>query len=149
LEADVSRLWRFNVLGYVLSAPNTLIGLLLVLVFYRPQHWRWSDGCIEVICGKHDDGTTRIWGKPGGQTWGCMIALADWYQASRPDLRVHERVHVVQGQLLGPLFLLAYGLEFVVRWAAGGCGDWRPAYRALIWERWARAVGDRATGWGA
>jgi hypothetical protein len=139
----VSPLWRWYALGYVLSLPHTIVGLLLTLIVYRPQAWRWSDGCIEAI------GSTRIWGRPGAQAHGALIVYADWYQAQRPDLRVHERVHVVQGFLLGPLFPILYGLEFVVRWIAGGCGDWKPAYYALSWERWAYAVGDRAVGWGA
>jgi len=136
-------LWRFNVLGHLLNLPMTIIGLLLFSLVYRATSWRWSDGCIECIGGD------RIWGKPGAQTLGGAICYADERNRSRPDLRVHERVHVVQGMCGSVLFSLAYGLTFLWFYAWGGFGDWRPAYYKIPFEVQAYRIGDKAKGWGA
>lgn len=53
------------------------------------------------------------------------------------ELVLHERRHVAQQALLGPLFLLAYGLAFLVLWPISG--GWYAAYRAIPFERDARA----------
>ena len=50
-------------------------------------------------------------------------------------LRQHERVHVAQYELWGPLFLLAYPLESLFQWARG-----RRAYLDNRFEIAARAV---------
>ena len=142
--------WRYFATGYVLALPHTLIGLLLCLV-YRAHSWRWSDGCIECIAGD------RIWGKPGAQTHGWLIVYRDDAARERADLRVHERCHVVQGMLGGPLYMLAYGLHFGVRFLIGSRHEaypvhwprWKHAYRGIWFEEQAYARQHRADGWGA
>jgi len=139
----VSPLWRFNVIGHLLNLPMTIIGLLLFALIYRAHSWRWPDGCIECIGGD------RIWGKPGAQTLGGVICYADETQRKRPDLRVHERVHVVQGMCFSVLYSLTYGLCFLWFYAWSYSAGWKAAYYRIPWERQAYRIGDQAKGWGA
>lgn len=149
-----ARWWHW--LAFPLVVPNIVVSLLLALV-YRPTHWRFSDGCLELVAGRRKDGSTRIWGRPGAQ---CLLCPVIWYaseKASNDDaLRVHERVHVVQGFLLGGvLAALAYGLHFFWNWAMGGFVAWKTAYYFIWAERWAYHVQDqyekgaRPWAWGA
>ena len=61
-----------------------------------------------------------------------VIAFSAQHQA---ELRQHERVHVAQYELWGPLFLLAYPLESLFQWVRG-----RRAYLDNRFEIAARAV---------
>ena len=141
---------KYYIPGYILSLPHTLFGLLLML-WYRPTKVRWNNGTIECISehiipqgidrtgdGDVDDPEDF---RTGAQTHGIIIFYADEYQRLRPDLVAHERTHVWQGMLFGPLYPLTYGVFFlgllvimrnIVR-----------AYRAIPWEQWARKVGER------
>lgn len=125
-----------------MNLPMTIVGLLLFALVYRATSWRWSRGCIECVGGD------RIWGKPGAQTLGGAICYADETQRARVDLRVHERVHVVQGMIGGPLFSLTYGLTFLWFFAWAPSKGWRAAYRRVPFEVQAYRIGDRAKGWG-
>lgn len=131
----MSTRWRWFLPGYLWSLPHTLVGLLLCLV-YRATDWRWSSGCIECLGGD------RIFGKPGAQTHGCLIIYRDERARSDGGLRVHERVHVVQGFVGGPFFILAYVGHFAWLYAAQGFGDWRPAYRKIWAEKTAYHIQD-------
>jgi len=137
------------------TLPNVVVSLLLA-VFYRPTSARWSEGCLELVAGRKKNGTTRIWGRPGGQSLGCQVI---WYaserQRARRDLCVHERVHTVHGfWLLGVPFGIAYGAHFLWEWARQGFGPWKPAYYRIWSERIAYRVqdefqaGQRPDAWG-
>jgi len=139
----VSPRWAYFVPGYLWSALNTLIGVLLCVLVYRATDWRWSRGCIECIGGD------RIFGKPGAQTWGAIVIYKDEYQRSRVDLRVHERVHVVQAFIGGPLFMIAYGLTFLWFYLNDPKMGWKVAYYQIPFEVQAYRIGDKAKGWGA
>jgi hypothetical protein len=148
----MDRRWRWFLPGYLWALPATLIGLALALPngARRP---RWSDGCLELEA-------RRMIGRPLAQTWGWLI----FYTVSIDDapaigfrdnyrLRAHERAHVVQGFVGGPLFLIAYAACFVWLYLARlddelEWRDWRPAYRAIPFERWARAAEKRPDAWG-
>lgn len=134
--------WRYFLPGYLMNLPMTAFGILLCIFAYNARHWRWSRGCIECIGGD------RIIGKPGAQTWGFLIVYKDEYQRSRVDLRVHERVHVVQGMIGGPIYALTYGLSFLWFWVASGFGPWKAAYHKIPYEIQAYRIGDLAKGWG-
>jgi len=146
--------------GYVWAAFNTLIGLLLAVVFYRACTFRWSDGCLEAVGGtfrRAGKTVSRIWGRPYAQTWGWLIIYDSLgHRAVRP-LRVHERVHVIQSMVAGPLFTPLYSLHFLVEWAREGFAfaHWRDAYRRIWAERMAYRIEDeyrrglRPTVWGA
>ena len=124
----MSRAWRWWLPGYLMNMPMTLVGLLLCALVYRAHSWRWSEGCIECIGGD------RIWGRPGAQTLGIVIVYADDHQRRRKDLRVHERVHVVQGAVGGILFALAYGVSFLWFWVGSGFAHWHDAYMRIPFE---------------
>lgn len=96
-----------QILGYLWSTLNTLIGLLLALL-YRPVSWRWSAGCLEAVAGSSADGKTRIIGRPWAQTFGWLIFYDSAEHRGYAPIRVHERVHVKHGMILGPMFLVAY-----------------------------------------
>jgi hypothetical protein len=133
---------------YLWALPHTLLGLLLCL-YYRPHSWRWNQGCLECI-----PRTTLIGGKRvGAQTWGWLIFYRDEEMMARDPLRVHERVHVVQALIGGPLFPIAYGLHFLWLWALWG-NEWEISYRRV----WAEVIayqieaeferGERPGAWG-
>lgn len=141
--------WPLLLAGAVWTAPNTLIGLLLGLAGMpagaRP-HWSRRD-CALVFHG-------WPWGPGGALTLGMVILhtgqsldeICSTYehQAGRcqhPPIRLgdHERAHVFQYLLLGPLFLPAYLL-------CGGISVRNPFERAADryalhghgWWPWAR-----------
>ena len=137
------------------TLPNVLISLLLA-AFYRPTSARWHDGCLELVAGTYDDGSTRIWGSPGAQCLGCQVV---WFRSERHRdkgwLAVHERVHAIHGLWgLGVVFAVAYLGHFLYEWARDGFGQWRPAYRRIWSERIAYRidheymVGLRPEAWG-
>jgi hypothetical protein len=147
-------------LGYVWSALNTLIGLMLAVVVYRAHDFRWNEGCLEAIGGTFQrDGKTitRIWGRPGAQTHGWFTIYASVEHRAKRPLRVHERVHVTQAFVLGPLFLVAYPGHFIIEWARKGFrpSRWRDAYLRIWAERIAYRIQDeyrrglRPNAWGA
>jgi len=124
------------ILGYIWSLPHTVVGLILSL-FYRPTNWRWNEGCIEAI------GEDRIWFKPGAQTHGWLILYRDESARNNKRLRVHERTHVKQGFLLGPLYVIAYVIHFLYRYTRTGFKDWYTAYEGIYFEKKAREAEQR------
>lgn len=176
----MNKAWRWFLPGHLMALPMLLVGLALSLV-YRCHSYRINCGCLEAIGGTFErDGqtVTRIWGRPGAQTFGGFIIYADEHQRSRVDLRVHERVHIVQcfvfalgglavvlvafallgwpawlGLALGGpvgsvMFAVSYGACFAWFYAAQGFRDWRTAYRRNPFEVQAYRIGDAANGWG-
>jgi hypothetical protein len=123
----MSPYWKYCFPGYLWSLPHTLVGLVLALV-YRAHDFRWSSGCLECTAGTLPDGRTRIWGRPGAQTHGWLIIYASEKNRTHQTLRAHERVHVVQGFIGGPLFALAYVAFFLWFFAGQGFKDWHLAY---------------------
>jgi len=127
-----------------MALPATLIGLLFAII-YRPKKWQWSDGCLEAI--------TRPFGGFQAQTHGWIIYYRDDSYRRNESMRVHERVHVLQGFVGGPLFLLAYGLHFI--WLFAKKRSFQRAYRAVWAEKkaydiqWEFSVGLRPYAWGS
>ncbi len=127
-------------LGFLWSLPNTLIGLILAKVFYGGRNWEWFEGTLLVT-------VERAIGNPGAQTWGVVICCVgprnrQVVDSLRP-LWDHEYRHVLQGLVFGPLFLLAYGFEWLFRFVfmPGQPKDaprWFRAYWNLSWEKDAR-----------
>lgn len=110
-------------LAWMWSLPVTLIGLAFCLVC-RPQAAWWHDGCLEMRVAWLPMRAT-------GETWGRLIL----YRTDTPDaIRAHERVHVAQASILGPLFILAYPGASLVAMLGGGNFYWDNAF-----ERQARA----------
>lgn len=137
--------WKWFLPGYILALPHTLIGLLIALVFYRPRQWRLADGAIECVAGRMKDGRTRIWGRPGAQTHGFLVVYASSAARRYLPLRRHERVHVVQAFVGGPLYAILYGCTFVANFLKSQ--DWHSAYEAIPFEVSARKY-EQKEGWG-
>ena len=133
----MSERWRYFWPGYLWALPNVLVALALMATWHRPQSMAWRDGCLEIIVKGHILGGPQIL----AQTLGWIIFIRDEEAARRSDLQVHERVHVVQYLLLGPLFLPLYGLEYAwLRWGRGLSDV--DAYLQLWSERQAYRVQD-------
>lgn len=126
----MSKFWKYFFPGYLLALPHTLIGVIICELFYGAKNWRWSDGCLECEAKKY-----MIWGTPSAQTHGFLIVYADKGERASIKLRAHERVHVVQAFLLGPVFPILYGLFFVLGFAGAMSFDWHKAYMWIPFER--------------
>ena len=105
-----------RLLGYVWALLNTLIGALLV-IYYGARVVSWSEGALEVVIKR-----PSLIGGPwvGAQTFGWLIFYRDEKAQSDRSLRVHERVHVRDALILGPLFLVAYAACFLYQWVRRG-----------------------------
>lgn len=166
--------WRFVLYlgGYLMLIPTTLVGLALAVTVYHAHSFRFHEGVLLCVAGELEDGTTRIWGKPGAQTLGWLTIGASEEELARADLRAHEFTHVADalaaaliglvlypvahvllgGELVtsaipapfagGLAFDLLYGLFFLVPFALQGFTDWHTAYHKNPFEKHAYAVGD-------
>jgi len=96
-----------RLLGYVWSAPYAVLGLLGGLAFWalgwaRP---RWQVGALIVDASGSPAGRWF-----NGRHWGAFTlgwTIFTWEAPSFP-LLVHERRHVWQALVLGPLFPVVY-----------------------------------------
>jgi hypothetical protein len=124
---------------YLWALPNTAIGLVLLCTLYFPERILWVDGALEVVPLRR-----RLIGGPwvGGQTFGWVIFYRDIWAQMDVELARHERVHVRDGLIGGPFFLVAYVALFAWEWGKRGFrpSRWQEAYRANWFER--RAYGD-------
>jgi hypothetical protein len=117
-------------IGWVLHA---LVALGFVAI-YRPTNWKRSGLLWECTA------TRPIWFRPSAQTHGPIVFYAGDDKRT-PRLLAHERAHVLQSWLFGMYYPLTYLAWFAVAWIVllpfKGT-DWRPAYRTIPWESWAR-----------
>lgn len=141
--------------GWYLLYPwallNTLIGLVLSF-FYGAHSFSWRQGVLTAIAPRE-----KVIGHPGAQTWGWFVIYTDPRYRDEPwgaELRVHEYRHVKQGCIGGPLFLLAYGVNFLWNYLTTSENEkpgWRDDYESVVFEEDAREAGDyiSAGEWGA
>lgn len=130
---------------------HTLIGLLFFAPVYGVDSWWWSGLTVEIVPKR------KIWGvRSGAQTHG----IVKFYSPERVNddpLRAHENVHVWQGLLFGFVYMLTYGLFFLINMGLCSIFDWymftnqgkkrplwRRAYLAIPWEIHARWVEERS-----
>lgn len=110
--------WSLAALGAVWALPNSLLGLLVggvALPFGARAHWSRRD-CAVVFHG-------FPWGPGGAITFGntilhtgasldtaCRPYVLPPHGHDHPPIRIgdHERAHVFQYMVLGPLFLPVY-----------------------------------------
>jgi hypothetical protein len=99
-------------LGLLWALPGTLLGLLLSLVL-RPCGARWDQGVLWVR-------VRGFWPR-----WVAAMTLG-WVVLHTvtltPRLVLHERRHVTQWMVLGPLFLPAYLAACAWAWVRTGQG---------------------------
>lgn len=102
--------------SYFWALPLVLIGLLLALI-YVPLEARVRKGIVEIRVRRIVFGYATT----TGQTWGWLVLYKIPSFADLPErLAVHEGAHVLQGRILGPLFILAYPIASLVAWVRGG-----------------------------
>lgn len=129
--------------------PQSLAGAALFLLHRRDRHFAYYGAVV-----------TR-WRRSSSVALGLFVFVADAPRPGRlrgsctPEalfdrLLVHEYGHTLQSLLLGPLFLPVIGLPSAVwgSWSAlrqrrRQCGV---PYCAFFTEKWANALGERATG---
>lgn len=129
---------RWQMIGYLWALPNTLIGVLLA-VLYWPRWIRVTRAggvwAVEATARRRLLGGRWV----AAQTHGWLIYYRDPSARSRPENVAHERAHVRQALRWGPVFWLLYvghwaWLRGVRRLSAG------EAYRAI----WAEVDARRA-----
>ena len=143
-SARPGRRWLLA-LGMAWTVPNTIAGLALGLAGLPwGAHWHWRSSELAIVFHRWP------WGPGGALTLGNVIlhtgdsldspCLTYAHRAglrSEPSVRLadHERAHVLQYMLLGPLFLPVYLLcggigarnrfeRAADRYAASGRGWW-------------------------
>jgi hypothetical protein len=125
---------------YLWVLPTTLPGLLAAVAgLLTGGRARWVHGVIEVHGGVVSVLLRRAVPLKGGaraMALGHVVLGLD--QHTLDATRLHERVHVRQAELWGPLFIPAYLIASVVVWLRGG-----NAYLDNPFERQAYAL-DRA-----
>ena len=135
----MSQNWKWYLPGYIVAAPFTLAGLLLALFFYWPETIRLHDGCIEMTMRPSRNLIGGKW--VGGQTFGNVIFYRSKERMNDAAMRVHERCHVAQTMLLGPLMLVIYVGHFLYRLVRYRKG-WLFAYRDIIFETLAYQIAE-------
>ena len=97
------------IIRYAWAAPTSLLGCLVVALGLRRAHVRVFDGVLEA------HGPALAWllshlpfisGGAAALTLGHVVIAQDI--ASLESTRAHERVHVRQCEVWGPLFVPAY-----------------------------------------
>jgi len=103
-----SRPRMLTALGFVWTLPNTLIGLVLGLFTFQVPHVRRGILCFD----RHIRGWSRLVRRFGysAQTFGFVMIGAGPIEGRLFD---HERAHVRQYCMWGPLFLPVYLLLFL------------------------------------
>jgi len=116
---------------YLWALPNTVLGLLVVAVaILGGDRARRVSGVLEAH-GRTLDSLLRrfpIRGGASAMTLGHVVLGRD--QVCLDRTRGHERVHVRQYELWGPLFLPAYCLSSLIAALRG-----RDFYRDNVFER--------------
>ncbi len=126
-------------LGYLWASPVTAAGVLQAWLGGARLHSVQSDGVLFFVARPRGwaDRFFRRFGV-SAYTWGATVTFADERLVEQERLICHERVHVRQTFVLGPLMPLAYGAASAWAWARG---------KKPYWDNWfeahARASEDR------
>ncbi len=121
-------------------SPNSLLGIALLLPDALGRgRVRLVDGVLEAHGPFLRFLLRRAWpiGGASAMTLGHVVIARD--QAALDATRIHERVHVAQYELWGPLFIPAYLVASVLALARGG-----DVYRDNAFEAEAFAVESRS-----
>jgi len=127
-----------RVLRYLWAGPTTVVGLFVAFALLRRGHAALIDGVIEAHSPLLDRALARLTPLAGGAaavTLGHVVIGRD--ARALETTRAHERVHVRQYELWGPLFVPAYFAAGLWAFAQG-----RHPYYDNRFEREARAIAD-------
>jgi hypothetical protein len=127
------------VLGFLWALPCSAVGAVLALVVMALGGSARRAGHTLEVALAVDHAAVPRWARGLGYsaiTFGHVI-VGQSHEALA-ELRIHERVHVRQYEVLGPLFFVAYPLSSLLAWLPGRC-----PYRGNWFERQAvRVVAD-------
>lgn len=118
------------ILNWIWQLPQNLLGLAYKTLI--------SSG---LICRVNDaDTTTEIWLKPsnGGVTLGKYVFICQDYKDLEATIK-HEKGHVKQSKILGPLYLLVIGIPSIIH-AAWWYFNSETDYYRFYTERWANKL---------
>jgi hypothetical protein len=109
-----------RVLRYVWAGPTTLVGLLVAIALMRRGRLAVVDGVIEAhspLLGRTLARLTPLAGGAAAITLGHVVIGRN---AKALDItRAHERMHVRQYEMWGPLFVPAYLIAGLYAFARG------------------------------
>jgi hypothetical protein len=94
---------------YLWAGPTTLIGLIVALLLLRRGHAALVDGVIEFhgpLVGQALRAATPLAGGAAAITLGHLVIGQNAHALE--VTRAHERVHVRQYEIWGPIFVPAY-----------------------------------------
>ena len=100
---------EWSVVRYIWAAPTTALGLFVVLAGFWRAEARIVDGVLEAhgpVLARLLSHLTLVRGGVTAVTFGHVVIARD--RRSHEWTRAHERVHVRQCEVWGPLFLPAY-----------------------------------------
>jgi len=132
-----------SIARYVRTAPTTAIGVIALCAGLRRVQIRVVDGVLEA------HGPALAWMLrnltlvPGGaaaMTLGHVVIARD--AASLESTRTHERVHVRQCEVWGPLFVPAYLVASLLAVARGGHVYRDNPFEVEAYDRDRRSVGS-------
>ena len=122
------------------AAPCSVLGLVLCFVALPfGARMRWNDGALECCLACDSTAAQRL---ARCQPFAAITLGHVVFAVREQDLRhwhAHERVHVRQFEMLGPLMLLAYPAASAWAWLRG-----QDAYRGNLFERQAYRVECKA-----
>lgn len=114
--------------------PQTLVGLLLFLIFIRSPH-SFCHGAVHTK-----------WKRWDGISLGMFI-FTPAHEEIQKSMRPHEYGHTIQSLLLGPLYLLIIGLPSLVWASSKALQNYRKEnnlpYSSFFVEHWADLLGAR------
>jgi hypothetical protein len=124
-----------RVFRYLWAGPTTVVGLVVAVALLRRGRAAVVDGVIEAhspLLGRALASFTPLAGGAAAITLGHVVIGRDAHALEMT--RAHERVHVRQYELWGPLFVPAYLLAGLYELLRG-----RDPYLDNVFERAARA----------
>jgi hypothetical protein len=127
-----------SVLRYLWAGPTTCVGLVVAFALLRRGQAALVDGVVEAHGPILDRALARLTPLAGGAaalTLGHVVIGRD--AQALETTRAHERVHVRQYELWGPLFVPAYFVAGLCALVRG-----RHPYYDNRFEREARATSD-------
>jgi hypothetical protein len=125
-----------KVLKFIWAAPCTAIGLLFALVpLLLGGKAKWSAGALEVTYRQSPANCGKLSRKLPfrGIVFGHVILAVTCEELER--IGPHERVHVAQYELWGPLFFVAYGASSLWQLFQGRHPYWSNCFEVQARER--------------
>jgi hypothetical protein len=129
-----------QILKSLWALPCSTVGVALAIIFLLSGgQARWSSGALEVTYRKDKDSCGRLVSKLPfrGIVFGQVILAVT--QEELVIIGSHERVHVQQYELWGPLFFFAYGASSIWQLLRGRSAYWNNYFEVQARELSAQA----------